>query len=162
MYCSLPYREKEGTRWLMFRSKSTRRGPTLSCVHSSNIYRVNLVFFNWNIIALQCVSFCCTMKWISYKYTYIPPSWASLPPTRSPSHPYESSQSTELIFLFYSRFPLAFSFTPDSVARMWKPPKCPTDECEPMFCLFFFLLILKMQILCPSCGTILSIKWAAA
>ena len=30
-------------------------------------------FFNWSIIVLWgCVSVCCTMKWISYMYTYIP------------------------------------------------------------------------------------------
>ena len=26
--------------------------------------------FYWNIVALQCVRFCCTAKWISYAYTY--------------------------------------------------------------------------------------------
>ena len=28
--------------------------------------------FNWRLIALQCVGFCCTTAWISHKYTHIP------------------------------------------------------------------------------------------
>ena len=48
------------------------------------------------MVALQCcVSFFCTMKWISSVYTYIP-SLLNLPPTAPPNHSYRSPHSTEL------------------------------------------------------------------
>ena len=61
-----------------------------------------LFCFCWGKIALQCyVSFCCTAKWMSYTYTYIP-SLLGLPPSPSPSHPSRSSQGTELSSLCYT------------------------------------------------------------
>ena len=48
--------------------------------------------FNWSTISLQCVGFCCTMMWISHKYTYT----LSLlsPPPCTPSHFSRWSHST--------------------------------------------------------------------
>ena len=46
-----------------------------------------LFFFNWSIIALHCVSFCHTMKSVSYMCTCISfLSWTSLSPHPHPSH----------------------------------------------------------------------------
>ena len=86
---------------------------TYICIYSSKSctrtrWRVLFLFdlfFYWSIIVFQCcISFHCTIKWISSMYTYIP-SILDLPPTFPPSHLSRSSQSTELSTLWY---PAAF------------------------------------------------------
>ena len=73
------------------------------------------VLFYWSIVALQCyVSFCCTMKGSSYTYTYISPSWTSLPPPPIPLIQVITEHQAELPVL-YSRFPLASYITHGSV-----------------------------------------------
>ena len=72
--------------------------------------RLKLLSTRARIVALQCfcISFCCTMKSISYVYTYIP-SLLDLPPTPTltpiPPIPSRSLQSTELSSLCYTAGP---------------------------------------------------------
>ena len=73
---------------------------------------VYFLFFNWSIIALQCcVGFYCTLKWISYRYAYIP-SFSNPPPTLTPilSLLVIPKHQAELPVL-YNSFPLAVCFT---------------------------------------------------
>ena len=47
----------------------------------SGFFLLNVLMFNWKIIALQyCVVFCHTSTWISHRYSYVP-SILKLPPT---------------------------------------------------------------------------------
>ena len=80
------------------------------CVHCILQDLPFISFFNYSIIILQwCVSCCCTMKWISYMYTYIP-SLLDLPCHHS-SHlakPCHFNWAHNLIFwvLFWKIFPM--------------------------------------------------------
>ena len=66
---------------------------TVSFLHFlKNFFFFLFIIFHWRTIALQySVGFCHTSTWISHRYTYVPPSWASFPPP-TPSHPSRLSQ----------------------------------------------------------------------
>ena len=72
------------------------------CLVHVVLYFFSFYYFYWSIIALQCANFCCSVKWISHIYTYLP-SLLDLPPASSIS-PIWSSQSTSMGFLCYMEY----------------------------------------------------------
>ena len=96
------------------------------------------------IISLHyCVHFCCTTKWISYMYTYVP-SFLNLSLTPHPTPLGHLENWAELLVL-HSSFPLAIHHTHGSVcasmmlSRLIPPspsPPCP-QVCSRRLCLYF-------------------------
>ena len=84
----------------------------------ARLWRMSRVFFfNCSIFALQCcVSFCCTIMWISYMYTYVL-SLLGLPSSPPPPHSSRSPKAPSWAEfpVLYSRFPPALYFTHDRV-----------------------------------------------
>ena len=67
-----------------------------------------LFFFNCSIVALPCyISFCCTIKWISYMYTHTP-SLLSLPSPHPTSLGHHKAPSWALCAMLYCRTPYIF------------------------------------------------------
>ena len=82
--------------------------PSLLCMNLFAVCVRFFFFFYWSIGTLQyCVNFCCTMKWISYLYTSIPPSSNSAHSTRLHHHKAPP--------VLYNRFPLVIYFPHGSV-----------------------------------------------
>ena len=79
-----------------------------------------IVFFNWNVIALQrCVSFCCTM-WISYMYTYMPSFFGF---TSHLGH-HRALSKVQYFFFFYLIFWLCIMWGLSSLTRDWTHVPC--------------------------------------
>ena len=76
-----------------------------SCVFKIHSY--------WSTVALQrCVSFCCTTKWISYIYTYIPSFLDFLPIYVTTEHWVGLKFSIQLFFFFWSKDCRIFCINP--------------------------------------------------
>ena len=86
-------------------------------IHMHYIYKEFMcaafyVFLNWGTIALQrCVRFCCTTKWISYVYTYMPSLLTLLLTTLSLPSIYITTGHQAVFPAWYRRFPLAICLT---------------------------------------------------
>ena len=77
-------REKCSIYWKVSNKESRAANPqktwTRPWVSGKHFFFFFNFTFSLNIIALQCIGFCCTTTWIGYMCTYIPPL-LGLPPT---------------------------------------------------------------------------------
>ena len=128
----------------------TGGGGALNCLDQSPgiwlfVFLI-LFYFYWSIIALQrCVSFCCTVKWISCMYTYIP-SLLHLPPTLPIPPLWVITEPWAELPVMYSRFPLAIYFTHGSVfmpnlISQFIPPSPSSPMSTRLFSMSVFLFL---------------------
>ena len=113
-----------------------------------------IFFFYWSRVGLHCcVSFCCTVKGITYTYTYIPISllsYVSLPP--SLSHLSSWTQSPELISCAMWLLPTSY-FTFGSVylsmpLSHFVPASPSPFLCPQVHSLCLHLVLIKMSRFC--------------
>jgi len=68
--------------WVWVNSRSwwwTGRPGVLQSMGSQRVRQHQVTELNWTVALQWCVSFCCTAKWISSMYTYIPSDLDFLP-----------------------------------------------------------------------------------